>query len=1049
MSKDITVFKLVLFLLALPLVFAWNAPALAQLNTAKVEGVVRDKDTGTPLQGAQVIVEGTRLGNITNANGYYFILNAPPGRRSVTYSYTGYQTTTIRNQLLLAGQTTTLNAALSSTVVELEGITIEGDSEILIPRDNTVSKQRMTAEMISETPATKLEDLMVLEAGVQVGGQGGMSRGLRIRGGRLGEEAMVVDGVAVRNYTANPFRSGLGWLYEQEEGSLGEDTTPLEVSVGSVEQVDIITGGFQAEYGNAQSGIINIVTKEGGPEFMGNARFTTDQQNPRTSDYGYNQLQVSVGGPVPGIPNLYFHGSGEIQGMADRTPTHAGEGFRGINEDFVEHLNDAVHNDPYFREMMPVYTLEELQTGREFYASKTGKNASLYSPLNPVRQPGNWQDRTLVSGKVTFNPISTLKMLGSYNFSRNQNSYPHSYFRTGYVTRSQFPDRDWSQDSDTTLVMPQSVARRTRTSNLLAGFNWDFLRSSERSASLQFRYSHMGNQDINNASLKTNYTHDTSFLSWTPHDIQFEVETYPNRDIPTEPEDLHYLPDGVVNWRHDWTIETPFLLSTNATLYWLSYRYMRESQNNYKADIDFQIDRYNRIKTGFAATIFENNMFSVDGLSSSRDVSNEFRYKPELYSFYVQNRTDLGDFVCNYGIRFDMFKPVDNWGFRYDDQWGQDYEVKNINEISPRLDVAFPVTDKSQLRFAYGVFTQLPSFSMIYSAENTGDLEYSRTDAFEAGMSYLLNDDIMLDVVAYYRDVTGNVALKEYFRDYYQYYNERRIRDYFEGYTNRDDGNIKGADLTLRKRFSDNFSLNAVYTLQFSRTTGSNYWSTSGWEVFVDAATGETYSPPDELRPIDGDVTHKMSINFNYRFPEDYKAGTLANTILKDFSVLTLASLQSGRPLVDRIVHGGDATDVSWLTRTSNGMKGGLNYFRGSWDYNIDLRFNKSFRLSGARQIGVFCEIFNVLNKKTNARYPQGYTYEGYDTVTGGVDLYWSDDLLEEQKVRFNADFNGDGVLTVLEAAKGSIASSVMNSTMDYDDWGLARQIRFGVDFNF
>ena len=120
------------------------AGLFAQLSTGKIEGMVRDKDTGQPLQGAQVLIEGTRLGNVTNADGYYFILNVPPGRRNITFTYTGYQKTTVADVLILAGQTMTVDGALSSTVVQLDGITIEGESEVLIPRDQTSTKRRMT-----------------------------------------------------------------------------------------------------------------------------------------------------------------------------------------------------------------------------------------------------------------------------------------------------------------------------------------------------------------------------------------------------------------------------------------------------------------------------------------------------------------------------------------------------------------------------------------------------------------------------------------------------------------------------------------------------------------------------------------------------------------------------------------------------------------------------------------------------------------------------------------------------------------------------------------
>jgi outer membrane cobalamin receptor len=1055
-------------LIAVLLTFLWSIAAFAQLNTSKIEGIVRDTDTGNPLPGVQVTVDGTRLGNVTNTDGYYFILNVAPGRKNITFMLTGYQKITVSEQLLLAGQTTTINAQLSSTIVEMGGITVVGEAEVMVPRDNTVSKQRMTAEKIAETPATKLEDLMVQEAGVQTGGEGGLARGIRIRGGRLGEEAMVVDGVTVRNYTANPFRSGQGWVYEQEVGSLSEDTTPLEFSTGAVEQVDIITGGFQAEYGNAQSGIVNIVTKEGSPDLRGQVRFTTDQQNPRTSDFGYNQLIASVGGPIPLVKNLFFQASGELQGQADRTPTHASEGFRGINQTFVDRLNQAVRNDPVLGALQPVFTLDGFQKGREFYASKTGLSKSLWSPRNPVRLPENWGDRTLTSGKLTYSPIQGLKFIGTGNFSRTQNSYPAddngNYFKTGIATKSQLPEHDWSVEKDTILFIPQAFGRRTRTTNALAGFDWDFLHTSQRNATLMFRFSNFRTQDINSSSIKQDYRHDNTFMGWTPHDVPFQIETFPGRNYPLEntPEAKKLFWNGVGGWEREWAFETPFRLTQGEWLYWLNYRYLRERQNNFKGDVDFQLDRHNRAKFGVQFTDFQNKQFQIGGGYTRRDLANEFDYAPRMYAFYAQNRTDLGDFVLDYGIRFDEFQPRTNWGFRNFDQWGENFFPKNMSEWSPRFDVAFPVTDKSQMRFAYGVFTQLPSMSFIFDGANPGGLDYSRTDAFETGLSYLMGADLVLDLTAFYRDVDGNVASKEFFRDYYAYHIQRRFRDYQTGFTNQDNGNIKGMDAILRKRFSNNFAFNIMYTLQFSRTTGSQYNTTDNMDQFLDASTGESFRPPDEIRPINGDQTHKLTGTLNYLFPEDFKAGTWYNPILRDLRAYAVMTIASGPPAYDRIVYGGStyfmnaAEDVSWLTRRGGRPIGGINYFRGRWAYNLDLRITKSFNLGGARRVSVFADVFNLTNNKLPTPYPSGYNYDGYYWVpNGGQELRWTDDYKAnnlaswEKRIWFNADANQDGVLTLVEQAKADIAYSEMMATMDKTAWGNARQIRLGAEFTF
>lgn len=1009
----------------------------AQLSTGKIEGTVRDKDTGNPLQGVQVLVEGTRLGNITNADGYYFILNVPPGRRDITFTYTGYQKTTVGGQLILAGQTTTISAEVSSTIVELGGITIEGTSEVIMPRDNTVSKQRMTSDYIEEAPATRLEDLMVLEAGVQVGGGGGKSQGLRIRGGRLGEEAMVVDGVMVRNNTADPFDhtwSGGDWWHSatrENEALTGQDTNPLEFSTTSVEQVDIITGGFQAEYGNAQSGIINIVTREGGTDYRGNVRFVTDQQNPRTSDYGYNQLMTSFGGPIPLVDNLYFHVSGEIQGTADNFPTHADEGFRGVNQDFVDRLNASVINDPILSRPENAFSLEEFRIGREFYAGKTGKDASLWSPPNPVRRSENWGDRSLATGKLTFAPLSGLKFIGTHNWTRNQRSYPNgpaaangNYFLDGWVTKSQLPNRNWG--NDTIAFIPQARARRIKTYNTLFGFDWEMLRSAQRNASLQFRYTHFMNSSVNGSNLEVDFSRNT-FMSWSPDDIKFEVENYPNRWVQmTTDAKRQYYPDGVTYWYQGWFFETPFRMF-DENLYLLQYRYGRERQHNFKTDIDFQINRWNRAKTGMQYSMLDNHKINPGNWNAERVFAYEFNYTPRIMALYVQNRTDLGDFVFDYGLRFDSFRPRENWGLSETNRTGEGTFPEIKTEWSPRFDVAFPVTDKSQLRFSYGAFTQVPNMSVLYSGSNDGSLDFSRTDAFESGLSYLLSDDMVLDIVAYYRDITGNVSQKQAFRDVWYFTTERRVRGWYTPFSNRDDGNIKGIDLTVKKRFSNNFSFDGIYTMQFSRTTGSAPNQSLSNAFSYDPATGDMQVPPDDIRPIEGDRTHMFASRVNYLFPQDFMSGSLLNTLMNDFRLYGILSIQSGQPT------------------------GGTMMFRGRWDYNLDLRFTKGFNLGGQRRLSVFTEIANATNRKNQAAYPRAYKYETYQYGHAPVDgWYWDVPGRNAiENVRFNADFNGDGHLSRLEATKGEIAYQMMMATMDASRWGIARQVRLGTEFRF
>jgi outer membrane receptor for ferrienterochelin and colicin len=1036
----------------------WTVTAMmAQLSTGKIEGIVRDTDTGQVLAGAQVTVEGTRIGNLTNNDGYYFILNIPPGSRNITFSYTGYQQTTISKVTVLAGQTMTVNANLSSTVVELTGITVEAEADPMIPRDNTVTKRRLSSENMEDIPSTVLADMLVLEAGVQSGGSGARSRGLILRGGRLGEEAMVVDGMMVRNYTANVMGSSGSWHDSFETGTYSEDATPLEMTVGAVEEVDIITGGFQAEYGNAQSGIINVVTKEGGRQFRGRFRYTTDGQQPRTSDWGYNQLSVNVGGPM-GIKDLYFNVSGEAQGQEDRSRTHADEGFRSIDQTFINRLNESVRNDPRY-EGNPPFSLEALQMGRESYGNLSGADKSLFTAPNPVRLPGAWQDRTMLSGKLTYSPINSLKIITTNNWFRNQYSYPvggtndadGNYFRTGIIGRDDplykdlFSQRPWKAD-ETEVYIPQSHARRGRTNIFMAGFDWNIMRSAERNMALQFRYSRQRVVEIPSSTLKENWKRD-SFLGWTSHDVQYAGETWPERELwaiknAVNKEELKrlYFPDGDTDWSKIVPIVYPFYLEQES-LYHYQYRYLREIQNNYKADLDFQWNRQNRAKMGIFYTGIFNHKYGTGGGYDKEDPLSTFEYNPNIWSVYAQNRTDLGDLVIDYGIRYDTFDPVDNWGTSQVNLGGSKVFVQSHHEWSPRFNIAFPVTDKAQLRFSYGAFTQMPSLDYIFGrssggsqVRNRGALEFSRTDAFEGGVSYLLGDQMLLDVVAYYRDVAGNVSDKAYYVDYWDTQKDLRVREKVSGWSNRDSGNIKGVDITLKKRFSDNYSLDLNYTLQFSRTTGSN--ARSSFYSLIDAATGEVFIEPDELNPIDGDRTHQIKTRFTYSFPRDFRSGTLTGKILQNLRVNAIYEILSGSP------SGGSGNAIGGITY-------GANYFRGKWYTDLNLRLDKGFSLGRSRKIGLFAEIFNTLNRKNHVSYPSRYNYEDNSHVTGGVDVVWAETEDRNHKARFAADFNADGILTVEEAALGNIAHNFMRSTMNKGRWGTARQVRTGIYLTF
>src|SRR5262245_15068349 len=247
--------------------------AFAQGATGKIIGRVVDA-AGQPIQAAQISIEGTNRGNITDARGSYFINEVPAGLVRVVAQRIGYQTVVVADQRVLAGQTLTLDFKLEQAAVQVEALVIQGERNPLVPRDQVSSKAIVTGETIDQLPMDNSNSIILLQPGVI-----STNDGRSIRGSRPGEEAVYVDGVLVRRY-------GSG------------DTEPLELPTNGLAQVDVTTGGFGARFGEAQSGVINYVTRTGGSRFQGTASLQTDRIAPVDWTNGLSRGELSLGGPL-------------------------------------------------------------------------------------------------------------------------------------------------------------------------------------------------------------------------------------------------------------------------------------------------------------------------------------------------------------------------------------------------------------------------------------------------------------------------------------------------------------------------------------------------------------------------------------------------------------------------------------------------------------------------------------------------------------------------------------------------------------------------------
>jgi len=250
-------------------------------TTGKISGRVTDRATGEGLIGASVVVVGTSLGAATDADGRYVIINIPPGKHDVRISMVGYIGTAVTDARVVVDQTTALDVKLEASVLEMADVIVRAERP-MVQRDVTATMSVVTSEEIRQMPVKDFVEVLQLQAGVV-----GEGNSINVRGGRSNEVAYMVDGM----YVKDPVLGTLG----------------TRINNDAIEEMNFLSGTYNAEYGNALSGIVNIVTKEGTRSFTGQIEARTSEFGvPAYRDVREDRVSASVSGPLFSEGVTYF-----------------------------------------------------------------------------------------------------------------------------------------------------------------------------------------------------------------------------------------------------------------------------------------------------------------------------------------------------------------------------------------------------------------------------------------------------------------------------------------------------------------------------------------------------------------------------------------------------------------------------------------------------------------------------------------------------------------------------------------------------------------------
>ncbi len=859
------------------LVFMLANLSFAQ-TTGKIVGVVRDVQTGEALPGANVVIEGTLLGAATDIDGYFVILRVPPGKHTVTAEFLGYQKVYMEEVEVLTDLTTKLDFSLTPEGIAGEEIVVIAEKP-LVRKDLTSVEARIQADQIENMAVQELGELLDLQAGIVRDAYGE----IHIRGGRSSEVSYMVNGISITDDYAR--------------------RQALTVENESIQELQVISGTFNAEYGNAMSGVINIVTKTGGNKYAGKFEAWIGDYVSERTDLFWNIDDIDP------IANYNFQGT--ISGpIIKNRLTYFLTGRRLKNDGWL--FGPNVYSPQGRSQIIDGETI-----------SVRGDSSAV--PMDPFEQwSGQGALRLRIIDPLTFK----VDFLGS--------KYKDGRYEHGYRLNP-LGDINYSGYGATVIAKLIHVLRKSTFYELTSSY-------------------------------KTNEN---------------------NSRLYDDPYDSRYVhPDSLTAAEYNF-----YKAGTNL------FRSSRTTESIIgKIDLTSQITQNHQLKTGIEIqrdkvrfndlTLIPETDESGEQITPFRPAippisnpdRNDFIRKPERLALYIQDKIEFESVVINAGLRYDYFhsngripndikdpnvylpmkldhtyKDLNGDGHISPDEqtegnkytledrktfWYKNADSKTL--VSPRFGIAYPITEKGVIHFSYGIFQQIPEYSLlyyndelktpegqdIYGPYGNPDLNPQRTTMYEIGLKQQLFENVGIDITAYYRDIRDWISTSP------------QIPTYSTGVTyvtniNRDQASVKGITFTMTRRMVNHFGFDLNYTYQIVRGTNS-----SPEDEYFALTTG--VEPKKQLTPLNWDQRH--SLNFSIIFGAKSWGGNL------------ISRLQTGQPFTPEVVSG-VRTGQNVLSGLSTNSRNKPNRF------TVDFNTYKKFTVSKI-DLEIFLRIFNLFDSK-------------------------------------------------------------------------------------
>ncbi len=752
-------------------------------TTGKIVGRAVDAQTKEGLPGANIIIEGTTLGAVTDLEGKYLILRITPGIYTLRAKVLGYGELRYDQVQVSIDKTTTVDFSMSQTVLETgQSITVTA-TKPLVERDLTSTVATVNSEMIGRLPVDNLQDVVNLQAGVVDG---------HFRGGRSGEVAYLIDGISTNDvYSGN---------------------SAVQVENTSVQELQVISGTFNAEYGQAMSGIVNVVTKEGGEQYHGSLNTYVGDYVSSHSDIFWNvdafnpiyNVEGTLSGPLPYTgKRLSFFASGRY------------------------------------------YDNEGALYGRNVFLPSDSSNF----PSSDVR---DWYIESHGVGK---------RFSSQQDFNRFADSLKNA---AGYVAMR--PSRRWTGQiklgyrlSNANKIDYEGLVQRQKYKEYDHQFRYnpdgDFWRHQLGWNNNLTWTSVLNERNFFTLKLARFYTDYKQYAYEDPYDSR-----YANPQLLDAASGNAFLTGGQQMWH--------FLRTTTTSIAKLDFTSQTTDEHQLKMGVEYR--QHRMWLRSFEIRLNRDTGWSPYVPSVTKNVQNndEYLLHPLEVSAYVQDKIELAYMVVNAGVRYDYFKSDGYIPLDFAQPATSQLRIpRSSQQFSPRFGLSYPITDRGAIHVSYGHFFQIPNFEFLFSnpdfelyatsnygstspperipnAIGNAELKPQKTTIYELGLQQQLGDELSMEVTAYFKDIRNLLGTEIL-------HTTTGIR--YARFINRDYGGIKGLTFAFEKRLSSGFGATIDYTYQIARGDASDPAS-----AFLDAEAGR--EPQKQLVPLNWDRTHSLNL---------------------------------------------------------------------------------------------------------------------------------------------------------------------------------------------